>query len=167
MRGLLLSSIVAAVFFEVSGSPHSLALSCNPQSTEDSSLLRPTDVAYAEAMGFTSFLRDHGFKVDSVHRSKLEGFFQGVTKAAFFRTDRGIIEVIFFPDPTGAERVKATEQQKEGRYSYTFSGQPHPNPTSDLIDSAHPIYFVTHGSQFIVTHNRGIAGMLKRAFEQG
>jgi hypothetical protein len=112
-------------------------------------------------MKFARFLEGQRLTVESVHRSKLESFFQGLNKAAFFKTKRGVIEVIFFPDANGAEKVQSTEQRNNGRYIYTFQGQPHPNPPGDTIDSARPIYFVMHGSWFIVTSEQEVANALK------
>ena len=49
--------------------------------SDDTSLMRSTDIAYEEAMKFAQLLREHGFTVRSVHRSKMEGFFSGLPKA--------------------------------------------------------------------------------------
>jgi hypothetical protein len=158
---LLFSCLLAVSYVEMSGSSNSIALSRNPQSKKDSSLLRPSDAAYAEAMEFARFLEGQRLRVESVHRSKLESFFQGINKAAFFKTKRGVIQVIFFPEANGAEKVRATEQRDNGRYIYRFRGQPHPHPPGDTIDSARPIYFVMHGGWFIVTGDQKLANALK------
>ena len=63
---------------------------------EDSSILKPTDVAYRQAMEFAQFLNGKGINVKSVHGSKLNGFFRGLNKAAFCRTEKGVVEIIFF-----------------------------------------------------------------------
>ena len=131
--------------------------------TQDASLLQPRDIAYREAMEFAQFLIEHGITVVSVHRSKLESFFRGVEKAAFFKTDKGIVEVIFFPEPTGAEKVQVLEQHKPGRYIYSFKGQPNPQPR-DVIDSNRPLYFVTHRNLFIVTGDKEFHAALNQAF---
>jgi hypothetical protein len=131
--------------------------------TEDVSLLKPRDVAYAEAMEFARFLNDRGINVKSVHRSKFEGFFRGIKKAAFFRTDKGIVEVIFFPDLTGAERISVTEQRKEGWYLYSFQGQPEPNPPGDTIHASRQMYFLMSRNWFIVPDSEELYDVLKRA----
>jgi hypothetical protein len=130
---------------------------------QDSSILKPTDVAYAEAMEFAQFLNGKGINVKSVHRSKLESFFRGLEKAAFFRTDKGIVEVIFFSEPTGAERVRVKEQLRAGRYLYSFEGQPHPNPPGDTFDANRPMYFLMHRNWFIVADSEELSDALKRA----
>ena len=157
---LLFSCLLAVSYLEMSD----IDVSHNLQSKKDSSLLRPSDAAYAEAMEFARFREGQRLSVESVHRSKLESFFQGINKAAFFKTNSGVIEVIFFPDANGAEKVRAIEQRNNGRYIYTFQGQPHPNPPGDTIESARPIYFVMHTTWFIVTREQEVANALKSGF---
>lgn len=136
--------------------------------SKDGSILKHTNVAYAEAMEFAQFLNGKRIIVKTVHASKLNGFFQGLDKAAFFRTDKGIVEVIFFPVPTGAERVRVTEQRLAGRYLYSFEGQPHPNPPGDRIDASRPMYFLMQRNWFIVVFdNKGLYDALTLALTQG
>ena len=73
-------------------------------------------------MKFAQFLNSKGVTVQSVHSSKLNGFFRGLKKAAFFRTDKGVVEVIFFPEPAGAEGVRATERRRGGGISTPLRG---------------------------------------------
>lgn len=131
--------------------------------SKDISILKPSDVAYAEAMEFARFLSSKGIVVKSVHGSVLNGFFQGLKKAAFFRTDKGVVEVIFFPEPSGAEKVRVKEQRRAGRYLYSFEGQPHPNPPGDTIDAGQPIYFLMYRNWFIVSGSEELHSALKRA----
>jgi hypothetical protein len=134
--------------------------------SKDSSILKPTDVAYVEAIEFARFLNGKGMIVKSVHGSKLNGFFRGVEKAAFFRTDKGIVEVIFFPELTGAERVQVTEQRRAGRYLYSFEGQSHPNPQGDTFDSNRPMYFLMRRNWLIVPDSKEFYDSLKFALKE-
>ena len=131
----------------------------------DDSLLRPSHPAYADAMEFARFLNEHNIAVKSIHNSKLNGFFRGLPKAAFLRTDKGILEVIFFPD-NGAEKVSVTERRDNNRYIYSFRGQPHPNPPRDIYNSARPVYFIMHGGWFVVTYNEEASTAVKSAFSR-
>ncbi|SRR5258706_5637879 len=131
--------------------------------SRDASLLRRSDIAYTDATEFASFLNQHGITVRSIHRSKLESFFRGVNKAAFFKTDRGILEVIFFPD-NEAKSVSATEHRENKRYIYSFRGQPQPNPLGDTFNSARPMYFITHSSWFIVAFDERTSNTVKSLF---
>jgi len=119
-------------------------------------------------MQFSRCLNQHNIAVKSIHRSKLESFFRGVNKAAFFETDKGILEVIFFPD-NGAEKVSAMERRTpndegERNYIYSFRGQPQPNPPADIFIAARPMYFITHGGWFIVTLNETTSNAVKSLF---
>ncbi|MBA3693699.1 MAG: hypothetical protein H0W77_09720 [Acidobacteria bacterium] len=111
MKFLLLCCLATVMCFEAAG---------QIRQSEDVSLLRSTDVAYADATKFAQFLNEHNFKVQSIHASNLNGFFRGVKKAAFFKTDKGIIEVIFFSDATGAEKISVTERRKDKLSSSKF-----------------------------------------------
>ena len=142
-----------------------LGFAVTPQTrqSEDVSLLRSTDVAYTDASKFAQFLDEHDFKVQRIHASKLNGFFRGVEKAAFFKTERGVVEVIFFPDATGAEKISVTEQRKDNRYIYSFEGQPQPNPPGDTFNSSQLMYFIMHGNLFIVTFDEELSKAFKSA----
>ena len=135
--------------------------------SKDGSILKATDVAYAEAMDFAHFLNGKGITVKSVHGSKLNGFFRGLDKAAFFRTEKGVVEVIFFPKPNGAEKVRVMERPRGERYLYSFEGQPHPNPPGDTIDASRPMYFLAHRSWFIVLSGKELNDALRRALREG
>ncbi len=134
--------------------------------SKDSSILKPADSSYVEAMEFAQFLNGQGIKVNSVHASKLNGFFRTLEKAAFLRTEKGVVEVVFFPEPLGAEKVKLTEHREKGRYVYTFEGQPSPEP-GDGIDASRPMYFLMHGKWFIVTETEDLYNALKGALQEG
>jgi len=152
--------ILVAVFF--------LVLFCFPvvaqtPRSQDESLLRSSDRAYADATEFAHFLNQQGIAVKSIHRSKLEGFFRGLYKAAFFKTDQGILEVIFFPDG-GAEKVSVTEHREGKRHIYSFRGQPQPDPSRDTINAAYPEYFIMHGGWFILTLDEKLSNAVRSLF---
>jgi hypothetical protein len=165
MQILLMCCLTTITGLVAAGSvrPHDLGHLSHTIQTEDVSLLKPTDVAYADAMEFARFLNGRGIAVISVHGSKLNGFFQGIQKAAFFRTDKGVVEVIFFPDPMGAERVRVVEDCRAGRYFYSFQGQPHPRPRGDRIYAGRPVYFLMHKNWFIMPESEESYNALKRA----
>jgi hypothetical protein len=166
MRMSLLCCVIIGCSFEAVGSvlpQQALRHSSQDNQSQDVSLLKPEHIAYADAMEFARFLSDRGIHVKSVHRSKLEGFFRDAVKAAFFRTDKGVVEVIFFPDPTGAEKLMVTEQGSAGRYIYSFRGQPHPNPPRDAMNAAYRVYFLMHRNWFIVTSNKELHEALQGA----
>jgi len=153
MRTALAGSVVALMCF---------ALAAQTRQSSDESLLRPSDRAYPDAKEFSRFLNENGLTVTSIHRSTLENSFHGVNKAAFFKTDKGILEVIFFPD-SEAEKVSVTERRDGGRYIYSFHGQPHPDPRDTWI-AGYPEYFIAHGGWFIVTNDENLSNAVKSLF---
>ena len=162
MKALLLICLIAIGFAAVGSEMSTLAFipQTERKQAEDSSLMKATDAAYSDAQAFAALLRDHGFEVTSIHRSKLESFFQGVNKAAFFRMDKGVIEVIFFPNADAAQRIQVDLERKDNRFIYTFRGQPQPRATSDIMSGGYPIYFITHGNAFVVTNDRQLGTAL-------
>lgn len=108
------------------------------------------DPAYADARNFADVLDQSGIKVLTISPSKFNGFFRGVPKAAYYRTDKGIFEVIFFSDAAAAGKLSVHEIRKGDRYLYSFTGQPHPNPPGDTMDSAKQMRFITYGNLFIL-----------------
>ena len=112
--------------------------------------MTPADPAYADARNFADVLDQSGIKVLTISPSKFNGFFRGVQKAAYYRTDKGIFEVIFFPDAAAAGKLSVHEIRKGDRYLYSFTGQPHPNPPGDTMDSAKQMRFITYGNLFIL-----------------
>jgi hypothetical protein len=133
--------------------------------SHDGSLLKPTYRAYEDAMEFARYLDEKGINVKSVHRSKLESLFEGIDKAAFFRTEKGVVEVVFFPGPMSAEKITVTEQRKGGRYLYSFQGQPIPQPNAGF-DSSRPMYFLMHRNWFIVPDSKETYEAMKSALEK-
>jgi hypothetical protein len=143
-----------------------LSASILAKECQDSSLLQPNDSEYSDAMELALFLRNNGFIVHSLHRSKMSGFFSGVDKAALIRTDNGGFEVMFFPAMDGAEKVQVLEERKAGRYFYSFREQPN-STLGDSIDSNRPQYFIRHRNLFIITDDRDLYTKVKTAFKLG
>ena len=133
--------------------------------SRDGSLMRPGDRSYEDAMEFACWLNEKGIKFLSLHRSKLDGMFPGLTKAAFFKTEKGVVEVIFFPDPRGAESVIVKEQRTRGRYLYSFSGYPNVE-LAGAFDSSRPMYFLMRRNWFIVPDKEELYQALKRALKK-
>jgi hypothetical protein len=120
---------------------------------DDMSLLKPSDGAYAEASNAAAIFKQLGLNVQSIHRSKLEGFFRGTTDAAFFKTDKGAFEIIFFNEPGQAEKIRVIETRDGKRYIYSFEGQPQPDPHRDVFNAAYPMRFIMIDKLFVVVFN--------------
>lgn len=164
MRVFLLSLLfIALAGGAVAQNPQINSSQLDP--SRDGSLMKPGHRAYEDAMQFARVLNEKGIKVLSLHKSKLESFFPGIEKAAFFKTEKGVVEVIFFPEPEGAENVIVTERREAGRYLYSFAGQP--NATlANGFDSSRPMYFLMYGNWFIVPGSESLYHEVKRALKK-
>lgn len=163
MKLFLIYFTILSIFFGVPGvtSQGTSSRATIGYQSKDGSILKPRDAVYYEAMEFAQLLNSKGIIVKSVHRSKLESLFVGgVEKAAFFRTEKGVLEVIFFSDPEGAEKITVTEQREAGRYLYSLQGQPNPTP-GDGFDSSGPMYFLMHRNWFIVLESEDLLKAVK------
>ena len=123
------------------------AAHCNPPDTL--AFLQAEDPAYVDALELAQTLRNRGFTVKCVLRSKMEGTFEGMEGAALYRTDRGDFEALFLPKPQTFAGLIVIEEQKNGRYTYSFHGTPRSWP-ANRVDSPHPISFLWHANQFLV-----------------
>lgn len=131
------------------------SLSSAPSHEMDAGLLQPSDAAYVEAREFAEILRDRGINVHSIQRSKLEGLFSHSDRAAFFRTDRGIVEVIFLSGLSGfesADAVRVNRRRMKERYLNSFRGH-----------ETQPFYFVNRRDKFIVTRSHQLANEIELA----
>ncbi len=125
----------------------------------DVSLMQPSDVAYVSAREFAEILRESGIDVHSIHRSKLEGLFSHSDKAAFFRTDRGIVEVIFLSGSESADAIRVNTRRMKERYLNSFRGH-------ETMNTPRPYYFVQRGDKFIVTRSQQLASEIELALER-
>jgi hypothetical protein len=158
MRSLLVLCLVLIFTLKVSAqTPHD----------ENDALLKPTQPGYVEAQQFAKVLKDVGIHVDKIFASKLNGFFTGLDKAAYFQTSTGAFEAIFIPDG-GAKKIRVTEKKEGTRYIYSFAGQPHPKTPGDTFDSSEPMFFFAYENAFVVVwKNHELFEELKTALMKG
>ena len=120
------------------------------KATEDISILKPGDPSYADATNTAALIEGRGLHIKSIHKSKMEGFFRDVWKAAVYKTDKGIFQIIFFPEPKQAEKITVREVQEGKRFIYSFEGQPKPDPPRDVMNAAYKNFFIMKDNLFIV-----------------
>jgi len=68
--------------------------------------------------------------------------------AAVYRTNRGDLEALFLPKPQSFEGLEIIEERKNGRYLYSFRGNPLPSLESP-IDSSRPMYFIRQSNPVV------------------
>lgn len=130
-----------------------------PCSQRDSvGLLSRADPAFPDAQAFRRFLSQHGFVVSCVIRSIFASFLWSAPEAAFL-TDRGDIEVRFFPPPDGAESVQIEEQRSGSVWRYTFP--PHAGASDTMYASRQ--YFIKSRRWLIMVDDPAVAHVLRKA----
>jgi hypothetical protein len=120
--------------------------------------LKRTDRAYEQAMKLKGEFDRKGIGVTCVLPSKLVGMFEGQVGAAFYRTTVGVIDVMFLPESKDFE-VRVVETIKDGRYLYSFEGQPHAN--TQVWDASHRCFFIQSHNYMFTTDDQGVAQRLR------
>lgn len=123
---------------------------CRPV-RDTSSLLQPQDPGYSEAQEFGQFLQKHHINVRCITRT-IDSNFLGEPKAAGFQTDVGLISVVFFPAPDGAERVTTALSVSHGRYRYTFRTKQAGLMGQQVMLLDAPLHFFIQGRWFILVY---------------
>ena len=157
-----LSTLTMAIFFAAA----TLRLAASPAGEPQQPVAIPDDLRHAAE--FVQFLQSAGLTVRGVQRSHLEAMFRSVSKAAFVTTDKGVVEVVFFPGPTDAEQITITYSRTSTqavRHRYRIQGWAL-NGDGTTIDAASPVYFSLHKNWFIQTLEPELEALLKRALGQ-
>jgi hypothetical protein len=128
---------------------------CTPEELKNP--LRPSDPAYADAIGLAATLQNHGFTIQCVGPSKMAQVLPQQTGAAVFRTARGDFEALFrrkeqsFDDliirgKRDANLSSCSLSNGEG-YHYTFS-DPHGHIVW-VMDGREAFFVRSHNILFI------------------
>jgi hypothetical protein len=126
----------------------------------------PSELSHS--IEFVQFLQKAGVKVEQVLRSKLEGFLGNENKAAFIRTDKGVVQVVIFPGEQDAERVTVTYSKSSHQnvpHIYVINGEVI-NGRRETINAAYPIYITLHKKWLIDTSVCELDETIKRALGQ-
>jgi hypothetical protein len=123
----------------------------------DVSQMVPPQVSYATE--FVQRLSDGGLWIQRVALSKYNGGYFGPTKAVWVKTDKGILEAVFFDKPAELDRIQLQEEEtgnpKTHRYILTL-----PNGQIVKWDTGHSaVYFIKNRDALIITR----AGELNEA----
>jgi hypothetical protein len=94
--------------------------------------------------------------------------FQSTDKAAWIKTDEGIVDAVFFVDPAEARQIHVTQYPNKtaGRYIYTIQAPPPTLLHDQTIDAAFPLYFTVEQGMFMETSSAELDKTLKRIFSE-
>ena len=111
--------------------------------------LVPPDQAYVEE--FVQSLTDHGVTVRSVRQSKWSGFFPDTSKAAWIKTDQGVLNVVFFATAARADQIHVTPIADAAPDGSKYEVKDDGARASRFIDARQPLYFTIANDVFVVT----------------
>ena len=122
------------------------------------------DPVHDDAMELAHTLEGHSFVVECVRSSKQSQIFDGQKGAAWYKTNRGIFEVLFLPRGQTFDELKIVSESKGGGFSiYSFQGKP---LTSTTMKSKAPIAFIKHDNvMFEVFGDDSLAKNLEQVFQ--
>jgi hypothetical protein len=132
---------------------------------ELNNLLRPSDPAYADAIGLAATLQSHSFTIQCVLPSKFAQFLPRQNGAALFRTTMGDFEALFRPKEQNFDDIFISKKGDENLssrsnargYHYTFR-DPQGRKIRDM--AGRETFFVRHDNILFVTWQKNTAATL-------
>jgi hypothetical protein len=126
----------------------------------DVTQLVPAQISFATE--FIQHLSNAGLTVQRVSLSKYNGGFFGPTKAAWIKTDKGVIEVVFFDKLDELEAIQLKEEESGNpnyhRYRITLTN------TTHTIEGRLPVYFMKYQNKLVITYDRQFSETLTLLF---
>ena len=129
----------------------------------DVSRLVPAQIPFAAE--FAQRLSDGGWTVQKVALSKFNDGYFGPTKAAWIKTDHGILEVVYFDKPSELDAVKLVEESPAGtdyhKYEIVLAAK------TERMEGRLSVFLTKFQDKLIVTYDRklneALADLLKTA----
>lgn len=153
MKSLALFIIFAALSLTASSCAfQNKTVTSSPPSSQkaDVSHLVADDLSFAK--DFVQSLSDAGWKIQEVSPSKFNGFFADSRQAAFIRTDKGIVEAVFFQSKADVEQIQVSEEQTGDLQHHRYVVQKLPATNQRIEGGA--CYFTKYRNAFIITIDR-------------
>jgi hypothetical protein len=122
--------------------------------------LQPTDPAYPYAADLLRALNEGGIAVLCVAPSVMTGMFEAEEGAALYKTNHGDFEALFLPPSNTFDRLRIAERREEGRYLYSFDGEPKPMSASPF-DATQPLYFARNANRLIVAYSSALVSEIR------
>lgn len=114
----------------------------------------PADMAFVAP--FVERMEKAGLRVIEVRPSVYESFFAQFHKAAWIRTDLGIVDLVFFDDEASAGAVHVRESTAQGPSYEVRVGE-----WQRVIKNDKPFYFITRGNVWVVTQSKDLSDAIE------
>ncbi len=107
-----------------------------------------------------NLLAGAGIKVEAVRRSVYESFFDRYHDARWFRTDQGVVEVVFFGGEAEAHAIRVCASHSDSGFVYRVTGR------AGALNANRPLYFTVHANLFIVTDSSELDRAIRQALNE-
>jgi hypothetical protein len=156
MKSIFLCAILLLILMIPSARQPGISIAA-PLQGPDVSHLVPKDLGFATA--FVQTLSDSGWSVERVAYSKFNGGMLGTKKAAWVKTDKGVLEVLFFERSAEVEQIQIKEEADSTpsyhHYTVTRAKETHPWCCA-------PVYFTKNRTMLIISYDRELADALNK-----
>jgi len=144
MAEMSLARIIGLVFWGVMASSLLSAQKTDPCKDPRAEEVRldQSSAVYEDAWELAHTLSKHAFLVNCIQNSKEDRLFPIQKGAALYRTNQGDFVVWFLPKTRTFDRLEVVSQSEgEGRYLYTFRGEP---KIATKFHSSKQTWFISH-----------------------
>jgi hypothetical protein len=153
---------VAALLITACASVFTFLFSANAQGRDISQIV-PPQVSYATPL--VQQLSDGGLQIQKVALSKYNGGYFGPTKAVWVKTDKGILEAVFFDKPADLNRIQLQEDQTGNAENHKYTVTLSDGRTVTWNMGHASVYFIKYKDALIITRdgelNEALNFMLK------
>jgi hypothetical protein len=128
----------------------------------DVSHLVPPTLSFANS--FVQTLSDSGWSVEQVRLSIYNGGMAGTTKAVWIKTDKGVLEALFYETSAEVEKIQLKENGDSTpnyhKYTVRWPNADRPNGFEGRL----PVYFTKYRTMLIISYDRSLADALNKLF---
>ena len=161
MRSISRYGVLSLLLFVLSNFQAGIFRAATSAQGQDVSHLVPPALSFAN--GFVQTLSDSGWSVERVALSIYNGGMAGTTKAAWIKTDKGVLEVLFFETNAEVQQIQLKENDNSTpsyhKYSITW-----PNNRKDGCEGRLPVYFTKYRTMLIISYDHELADALNKLF---
>jgi hypothetical protein len=162
MRSISRYGIWSLLLFVLLILPADILRSAPSLQGQDVSHLVPPALSFANS--FVQTLSDSGWSIERVGLSIYNGGMAGTTRAAWIKTDKGVLEVLFYETSGEVEKIqlKETDDSTPNYHKYTVRW-----PNTDRANGFEgrlPVYFTKYRTMLIISYDRSLADALNKRF---
>jgi hypothetical protein len=129
---------------------------------QDVSHLVPPTLSFAN--GFVQTLSDSGWSIERVGLSIYNGGMAGTTKAAWIKTDKGVLEALFYETSAEVEKIQLNETDDSTANYHKYTVRWPNTDRANGFEGRFPVYFTKYRTMLIISYDRSLADALNKRF---